>query len=81
MIAKIVPVGNSKGIRIPLAVLRQCEMDEDVAIEVVNKEIVIKPLKKNPRPGWREAFNMMHKRGDDKLLAPDALDMDVWEWK
>ncbi len=33
MIARIVPIGNSRGIRIPKAVLEQCEMADAVELD------------------------------------------------
>jgi len=42
---QIVKIGNSKGIRIPSVMLKQCEIEKDVDVEVVDGAIVIKPSK------------------------------------
>jgi len=40
----IIPIGNSKGIRIPKAVLEQCNFSKDVSLEVKGDCLIIKPL-------------------------------------
>ena len=48
----IIPIGNSRGIRIPKSILRQLDMPDQVDLEVHEKEIVLKPAKRNSREGW-----------------------------
>lgn len=69
----IIKIGNSKGIRLPLAVLKQCGIDSKVELEIQNNCIIIRPIK-NPRRGWDEAFERMHQNDDDVLVIPDELD-------
>lgn len=71
----VVKIGNSKGIRIPLAVLRQCGIDAKVELEVKENCLIIKPVK-TPRQGWAEAFALMHKNGDDSPLIPEEIDLE-----
>ncbi len=40
----IVKIGNSKGIRLPLLVLKQCGIDSKVELEVKDGCIIIKPV-------------------------------------
>ena len=42
---QIVKIGNSKGIRIPSVMLKQCGIEKDVDVEVVDGAIVIKASK------------------------------------
>ena len=42
----VVQIGNSKGIRIPQPILRQCNIDEEVELEVDRENIVLKPVYK-----------------------------------
>ncbi len=42
---QIVKIGNSKGIRIPSVMLKQCAIDKDVEVEVIDGTIVIKASK------------------------------------
>ncbi len=74
----IVSIGNSKGIRIPKAVLDKYQMKDSVEVEMRDDAIVLKPVRK-PREGWEEAFRQMHQNGDDKLLIPDVFEDETWE--
>lgn len=74
----IIKIGNSKGIRIPASLLKQCGIDKKVEIEVRHSNIILKPIK-TPRESWAAAFKEMRKRGDDQLLIPDELDSDLME--
>ena len=82
MKAKVVPIGNSKGIRIPKVVLEQCAIENEAIMEVEKGRIIIMPAKKSPRQDWEQAFKEMHAREDDVLLIDDDLDLAVgdWEW-
>jgi antitoxin MazE len=82
MLVSIVPIGNSKGIRIPKSILRQLNIEEKVELEVHNKEIRIRPIKKKPREGWSQEFMRMHKNGEDALLIDNIDEQDdfTWEW-
>ncbi len=83
MKTKIVPIGNSKGVRIPSAILKQCGFESQVELEVDKDKIVIKPVKHIPRGGWEKAFKLMHERKEDLLLIDESIDaeMEAWEWK
>ncbi len=74
----IIKIGNSKGIRIPLAVLKQCGIDSKVELEVEDNCIIIKPVN-TPRQGWAEALELMHKNNDDVLLISEELDNEMLE--
>lgn len=78
----VVAIGNSKGIRIPRAILDLCEIKSEVELDVKGRTIEIRPIKTHPRSGWEKAFQVMHQRGDDALLLDDSLDLDMedWEW-
>jgi antitoxin MazE len=53
MKTKIVPLGNSQGVRIPRLLLEQAALPEEIELEVVGNTIVIQPVCK-PRAGWAE---------------------------
>ncbi len=82
MIINIVPIGNSKGIRIPKAILDQCGIENEVDLEVENGKIIIEPINKIPRKGWTESFTQMAETGEDHLLLEDTIDLEMedWEW-
>jgi antitoxin MazE len=82
MKTKLVAIGNSRGIRIPKAILEQCEMSNEVSLSVNGRQIIVSPVSEQPRRGWREAAARMAAGGDDALLIPDAFDDDpLVEWQ
>ncbi len=81
MKARIVPIGNSKGVRIPRALLDLCHIQQAVDLIVKGETIIIRPTKRQPRAGWEAAFKEMHARGDDQLLINDNIDLDFPGWK
>ena len=82
MKTKVVAIGNSRGIRIPQALLQQCQLEDSVDLEARNGELVIRSLTK-PRAGWKQAFREMASGGEDRLLDSDfasGSDWDRTEW-
>ncbi len=77
----IVRIGNSKGIRIPAIVLKECNITNKVEMIVKDGQIIMIPIK-NPREGWGDKFKEMNAFGEDKLLIKDNLSEGVedWEW-
>lgn len=55
----IISIGNSKGIRIHKTILKQCHLDKEAELETQEDKIIIKPVKKKPRKGWKKAFGSM----------------------
>jgi len=83
MKARIVQIGNSRGIRIPKPLLEQARLREDVELEVQGHRLVI-TARDHPRAGWEEAFQAMAAAGDDALLdqaRPTTFDRSEWEWR
>ncbi len=78
----IVQIGNSKGIRIPKAILEQCQIEDQVDLEVEDGRIILESKKKIPRGGWEKAFKAMANNEEDALLIDDSVDIeaDDWEW-
>jgi antitoxin MazE len=83
----IVRIGNSKGIRLPKAVLSQVGFTDAVELEVRGEEIVLKRPKRKPREGWDEQFKAaIEKSGppeDEELLLgdfPNEFDETEWTW-
>jgi antitoxin MazE len=83
MKVNLVAIGNSKGIRIPSAILKQCSIENHVELEVEKNRVVLKSIKARPREGWDKAFRLMHERKDDTLLFNEVVDIEAndWEWK
>lgn len=80
----LVQIGNSRGVRIPKAFLEQCQLHDQVELELRHDYLVIRPAKQ-PRSGWEGAFRSMREHGDDALLDGESLsatewDTTEWEW-
>jgi len=83
MKAKLVAIGNSKGVRLPRSVIEECGFGDEVEMRVDAVTVVLAPAR-GPRDGWDAAFERMAEAGDDALLIPDTLDhgwdRDEWKW-
>ncbi len=78
MHTKLIQIGNSQGIRIGSQILKQCGFKDDIEMDVLqDKSILLRPVDKKPRKGWDLAFKEMAKEGDDEMLIPDDLDLDL----
>ena len=80
MLISVVPIGNSRGIRIPKSILKQLDIKETVELEVHEREILIKPVDKKPREGWASEFALMHENGDDILIIDSMEEEDNFQW-
>lgn len=79
--ARLVRIGNSRGIRIPKPLIEEAGLGPEVELELRGDEIVISPVAE-PRRGWAEAAAAGHAAGDDAPLLPDSTsDFDDTEWK
>jgi antitoxin MazE len=77
----VIPIGNSKGIRLTKTLIEKYNITDTVEIILEKGYIIIKP-KHEPRKGWEKAFKKMHENGDDKLLIGDVFeDENFEEWK
>ena len=81
MIAKVIQIGNSKGIRIPNQILKEMNIENQIELIISDKkdEIILKPLHK-VRDGWNDSFKKMKSTSEDKLIIDDSLDLKEWEW-
>ena len=84
MFTKIVPIGNSRGIRIPKAMLEHCGFGEEVELQAKNGTLILRPVN-TPRAGWAGAFAAMAGAKDDLLVEEDTpaatqFDVEEWEW-
>jgi antitoxin MazE len=83
MRAEIIRIGNSKGLRIPKAILEQCGMKHAVNLQVSDHALIVTPCEE-VRSGWREAFQRMAANNDDLFLDTDSMvhswDDEEWQW-
>ena len=81
MLTKIIPIGNSKGLRLNKAILEKYDIHESVELVLKESHIEIRPLT-NSREGWGEQFKKMHTNGDDRLIMDDVFEDEQFEeWK
>ncbi|MBK6374023.1 MAG: AbrB/MazE/SpoVT family DNA-binding domain-containing protein [Saprospiraceae bacterium] len=76
----VIPIGNSKGIRLSKTLLEKYNITDKVELILEEDFIILKP-KIEPRKGWEDAFKKMHENSDDQLLLNDVFeDEDMSEW-
>ncbi|MGB8467829.1 MAG: AbrB/MazE/SpoVT family DNA-binding domain-containing protein [Candidatus Babeliales bacterium] len=79
----LIKIGNSQGVRLPKALLEQCNFKDSLYVHVKEGMLILSATKK-PREGWAEAFKVMAQRGDDKLIELGDIDLstdnDEWVW-
>ena len=63
----IIRIGNSRGIRVPKALLDEAQLSEEVELRAEPGRLVVRSSHR-PREGWAEAARRMHKSGDDRPL-------------
>lgn len=83
MKVKLISIGNSKGVRIPASVIKECGLGSELEMRVENDAVVLTPARK-VRDGWGAAFERMAAAGDDRSLLPEDLENDFdtkdWAW-
>lgn len=82
MKSRIVPIGNSQGVRIPKPLLEEAGVSGEVELRAEPGRIVIVSSRR-VRAGWAEAARELHERGEDGLLETPAprFDNEEWEWR
>jgi antitoxin MazE len=84
MLTKIVPIGNSRGIRIPKAMLEHSGFGDEAELAAKNGALILRPVNP-PRAGWTQAFARMAVSKDNSLAKRDgfvgtSFDKSEWEW-
>ena len=83
MKARLIRIGNSRGVRIPKPLLEQVGLEDEVELRVVENGIVIEAARA-PRAGWAEAAKLVHQREEDGILdepTPTRFDGTEWDWR
>ncbi len=81
MLVPVIQIGNSRGIRIPKTILQELEIEESLELKLSNKEILLRPIRKEVRKNWRQAFQNMHNRNEDVLFIDDIDDGENFQWE
>ncbi|OGL00751.1 MAG: hypothetical protein A3E31_14725 [Candidatus Rokubacteria bacterium RIFCSPHIGHO2_12_FULL_73_22] len=78
---KVVPIGNSRGVRLPKAVLGKYAIRDAVVVEEREEGLLLRS-KQDRRLSWEETFKAMaHEREDWSDLdgtLNDGLDKEPW---
>jgi antitoxin MazE len=80
--SKVIKIGNSKGIRIPRALLEQAGLTNEVEMTVEGNKLIIHSLR-SIRQDWSAHFATMSENGDDQLLdqtSSTQWEEDEWTW-
>ena len=77
--ARIVRVGNSRGIRIPKPFLEQAGLQDEVELSVEQDRLVIQPVRL-PRAGWAEALTEAPAPGEGVVGDDETTRFDREEW-
>ena len=79
MNAKLVQIGNSRGVRLPREAIEEAGLGLELELVVRKGSITIRPLRRT-RAGWSAAAKACHANGDDgMLLGALRNDFDA-EW-
>ena len=82
MRARIVRIGNSRGLRIPKPILEQAGLEDEVELTVEGDRVVIQSSHR-PRAGWSDAAKQAATQRQDALVAPvlpTRFDREEWSW-
>ena len=81
MRARIIQIGNSRGLRIPKPILDQAALDDEVELTVDGDRLVIR-RSRLPRTGWAAAaIEAANTSSEPALpLLPTRFDTEEWSW-
>jgi antitoxin MazE len=82
MKTRLIRIGNSRGVRLPKAIIEQAGLTEEVELDIRDGAVVIAGTER-PRKGWADEARKMHVRDDDQLLDPSTptrFDEGDWAW-
>ncbi len=81
MKARLVRIGNSRGVRLPKPLIEEAGLTDEVEVRVREGALIIMRAER-PRSGWAEAAKRMRQRGKDRLFEePTSTRFDDEDWK
>ena len=78
MKARLVSMGNSRGVRLPKLLIEQVGLSDEVELRVQENGILIAPVHA-PRTGWAEAASRVSEEILDGVV-PTRFDESEWQW-
>ena len=85
MNAKLIQIGNSKGIRLPKSLIEKYDLSEELEILETDEGIIIKPVS-SVRSGWEEQFKSANAENtsdddfSDFMNVNSEFDEKEWTW-
>lgn len=81
MKARLIRIGNSRGVRLPKALIEQVGLGDEVVLHVEDRRLIITAATP-PRAGWSEAARQLGSEADVALdpPTPTRFDEAEWEW-
>ncbi len=84
----ITKIGNSRGVRIPKAIIKQANLENtEIEFKIGNEGLLLKPISNQARKGWEQKIKKMpttHSNQKDKGQLDDFLnhedDIENWQW-
>ncbi|MCP9931124.1 AbrB/MazE/SpoVT family DNA-binding domain-containing protein [Cyanobium sp. AMD-g] len=77
--AKLVRIGNSRGLRLAKPLLEEAGLTDEVEIHAAPGVLTITPVAA-PRSGWAEAAAAVAPEGLLDAATPTRFDEGEWEW-
>ncbi len=77
--AKLVKIGNSRGIRLAKPLLEVAGLADEVEIEAAPGVLTIRPSA-HPRAGWAEAASSLETEGLLDEMTATRFDDEEWSW-
>jgi antitoxin MazE len=77
--AKLVKIGNSRGVRLAKPLLEVAGLVDEVEIEAAPGVLTIRPLA-HPRAGWAEAASSFQPEGLIDEMSSTRFDQEEWSW-
>ncbi len=82
MRTKLIRIGNSRGVRIPAALIAEAGLQDDVELTPTNGGIIIAPSPR-PREGWAEDAARLAREGDEFVwegMKDLPAEIEDWTW-
>jgi antitoxin MazE len=74
--AKLVAIGNSRGVRLPKELIAQAGLEDDIELTVRDGEIIL-ANRRHPRQGWAKSFEEAATQGELELTDEDKGWLDA----
>ena len=71
MLTSLRAIGNSRGVLIPAAFLSSCQMEGEVDMQLLDGQIILRPVHRAPREGWFD---------NAKTLKAEAASVELADW-